>query len=89
MLLNALAAVQRPDIIDIITDNSERKSMLILELTCPDDENAAARHAEKTRKYEPLLQNLSANGFTAELHCFEVTARGLHNGTLCAALKAV
>ena len=39
--------------------------------------------------YFALQSSYSLSFSPAELHCFDVTARGLHNGTLRAALKAV
>ena len=64
---------QRPDVVVL---NAEERKILILELTCPFDSNINTAHDFKTAKYVPLMNDLTAAGFAADIFCVEVSVRG-------------
>ena len=69
------ATNERPDI--VLWSESKRR-VVLLELTCPAEEDMQAARDRKEAKYAPLLDSINATGqWTAELHTFEVGARGL------------
>ena len=63
----------RPDI--TIFSNSLRKIILI-ELTCPCEENMQSWHSTKINKYLALKTVIESNGWCVELFAVEVGARG-------------
>ena len=63
----------KPDI--TIFSNSLRKVILI-ELTCPCEENMESWHSTKINKYLALKTIIESNGWCAELFPVEVGARG-------------
>lgn len=67
---------------DILLVNKSRKKVLALELTCPDEQNVAAAHAAKVSKYAQFKQDAQKKGWSATISAFEVSTRGLHNGSL-------
>ena len=64
---------QRPDI--IIWSNT-LKMVLLVELTCPADENIAPANIRKTARYLPLGALIEANEWTCKIIPIEVGARG-------------
>ena len=63
----------RPDI--TIFSNVLRKVILI-ELTCPCEENMESWHSTKINKYLALKATIESNGWSVELFAVEVSARG-------------
>ena len=63
----------RPDI--TIFSNNLRKVVLI-ELTCPCEENMESWHSTKINKYLPLKTTIESNGWCVELYAVEFGARG-------------
>ena len=63
----------RPDI--TIFSNALRKVILI-ELTCPCEENMESLHSTNINKYLALKTTVESNGWSVELFAVEVGARG-------------
>jgi hypothetical protein len=63
----------RPD--GLIYSNTQ-KICLILELTCPYDDNIKPNHDTKMDKYKLLVNECQENGWRTKLLCFEVGACG-------------
>ena len=63
----------RPDMV-LLAD--KEKILVIIELTCPAEENIEARHCSKQEKYEELAQQCREAGWKTYLFAVEVGARG-------------
>ena len=50
--------------------------MILIELTCPCEENMEAWHNVKVNKYLPLKSVIENNGWSVELFAVDVGARG-------------
>ena len=72
----------RPDI--VIFSNSLKRVVLV-ELTCPCEENMERWHSTKLAKYSCLVNTITSNGWGADLFAIEVGARGYcsRSVTLC------
>ena len=69
---HVLATAFKPDIF-IFSDNSQE--VVLFELTCPWDSNIVRSHEFKSKKYAPLVADLS-NNFLVHFFSVEVSARG-------------
>ena len=69
----------RPDV--VIFSNSLRR-VILLELTCPCEENMTSWHATKLSKYWSLLEIIRSNKWYVDLYAIEVGARGFPSNTL-------
>ena len=69
-----LATQQRPDLVLL---NRTSKSIIIIELTIPFDQNIPTAHDYKTNKYSSLILDLGEQSYDAKLFCLEVGSRGL------------
>ncbi|KAL0220216.1 hypothetical protein RCL1_000071 [Eukaryota sp. TZLM3-RCL] len=69
----------RPDLILVskVANSTNRKSIILGELTCPMEEYLDARHAYKSGKYHRLEMILSGLNYVVESFAFEVSARGI------------
>jgi len=56
---------------DIVLVEAKSKTFVMIELSCPDDENMNQRRTFKQKKYEPLVQNATANHWKTQLHTIE------------------
>ena len=74
---------------DIVLVEAKSKTFVMIELSCPDDENMNQRRTFKQKKYEPLVQNATANHWKTQLHTIEISTRGFHNGSLRRTLSAI
>ena len=74
----------RPDI--TIFSNVLRKVILI-ELTCPCEENMESWHSTKINKYLALKTTIESNGWSVELFAVEVGARGYCSKSALCCLK--
>ena len=63
----------RPDI--VIFSNS-LKRVILIELTCPCEENMESWHSIKLNKYSALVESILLNGWCVDLFAIEVGARG-------------
>ena len=59
---------------------------VVLELTCPMEENLVKQHSFKQRKYEELALEAAQNGWRFEKLIVEVGARGFVPSHVCKAL---
>ena len=74
----------RPDI--VIFSNSTKKVILV-ELTCPCEENLLSQHEFKLNKYSKLALSCEEAGWICEVFAVEVGARGYSANSLPRALK--
>ena len=88
LVFPALVAItnQRPDML-IISQTS--KKIILVELTCPWEENAESAHEAKLTKYEELRCNAEENGWVTRVYAVEVCCRGYVSGTLRSCLFAL
>ena len=76
----------RPDM--VIFSNAE-KIIIMVELTCPSEENFQARHEAKLDKYDDLKTSCIDSGWKCHLFAVEVGARGYVAQTLSSCLSAL
>ena len=64
---------------DVVIKSANTKSLIIIELTCPSEENLEARHQDKISRYEGLAGSCRKAGWKTHLFAVEVQvgARGL------------
>ena len=74
----------RPDI-TIFSNLSKR--VIIIELTCPCEENMESWHNSKMAKYAPLKTVIEGNGWCVDLFAIEVGARGYCSKSVSCCLK--
>ena len=72
--VNVIVSKLKPD---IVVHNKEDNSIHLIELTVPFETNIQKAHDRKSSKYENLVSDISDNGFTCDLTCFEIGSRGL------------
>ena len=61
---------------DIVLYSVVEKTVILIELTCPCEENMEQWHQTKYDKYEPLSSAIKSNGWKVNLFPIEVGARG-------------
>ena len=61
---------------DIVISNYETKSVTLVELTVPFDENILAANTRKKKRYETLINDIQEKGFTVKLYAIEISSRG-------------
>ena len=76
----------RPDII-IFSNNLKR--VILIELTCPCEENMEAWHNAKVNKYMPLKSVIENNGWNVDLFAVEVGARGYCSRSVLCCFKSL
>ena len=81
---HVLVTNQRPDIVII---NESSREVVVLELTCPWDDNISRSHTYKEGKYAPLIADLSQR-YRAYLFSIEISVRGQVSGENKKRLKA-
>ena len=69
-----LPTQQRPDLVLI---NESCKSIIIIELSIPFEQNIHKTHDYKQNKYASLTADLQEQGYDAKLFCIEIGSRGL------------
>ena len=72
--VNVIVSKLKPD---IVIQNKQENSIHLVELTVPFETNISKAHERKQTKYLDLVSDISDNGFTCDLTCFEVGSRGL------------
>ena len=60
---------------DIIIYSNKQKSVILIELTCPCEENMEAWHNAKVNTYMPLKSVIENNGWNVDLFAVKVRAR--------------
>ena len=66
-------SILRPDILLFLRST---KKVIIIELTCPCEENMSQWHEEKSQKYYPLCCSIRSNGWSVYFYVIEAGARG-------------
>jgi len=61
---------------DIIIWSREGKKVILIELTCPSEENLLQAKARKSDRYALLVQQIIASGWSASLYLIEAGVRG-------------
>ena len=61
---------------DIVIWSAALKKAILVELTCPSEDNMLQAKARKSERYQPLLQQITANGWTASLFLIEAGVTG-------------
>ena len=74
----------RPDIVIV---SRRKKIVVIIELTCPCEENFSARHQDKLNRYEDLVSLCTGNGWKVHLFALEVGARGYACDTVVSCVR--
>ena len=72
---------------DIVLYSREGKKVIVIELTCPIEDNIPDAQVRKTIKYLPLINEIKENGWTPTFFTIEVGARGLVSNSLPFCLK--
>ena len=72
---------------DIVIFSNKIKRVILIELTCPCEENMESWHNTKLSKYHALKTIIESNGWRVDLIAIEVGARGFPSTTLTNALK--
>ena len=60
----------------ILLFSRSTKKVIIIELTCPCEENMSQCHEEKSQKYYPLCCSIRSNGWSDYFYAIEVRAQG-------------
>ena len=63
--------------------------MILIELTCPCEENTEAWHNAKVNKYMPLKSVIENNGWNVDLFAVEVGARGYCSRSVLCCFKSL
>ena len=71
--LSLLSSASRPD---IVMYSVLKKTVILIELTSPCEENFEDRHFDKISRYEALCVSIRENGWRHHLFAIEVGARG-------------
>ena len=61
---------------DILLFSRYTKKVIIIELTCPCEENMSQWHEEKSQKYYPLYCSIRSNGWSVYFYAIEIGAWG-------------
>ena len=72
---------------DIVLYSNSLKCVILLELTCPCEENMASWHSAKMTKYSGLINAIEWNGWCVDLFATEVGARGYCSRSITTSLK--
>ena len=81
-----VAHSKRPD---VVIFSLKIKRVLIMELTCGNEENFSNQHQRKSEKYQELCHCVEKAGWTCKLITVEVGCRGLYNDSLLQFYNAV
>ena len=76
----------RPDI-NIFCNKLKR--VILIELTCPCEENMEEWHDTKVNKYLPLKNAIENNSWSVDLFAVEVGARGYCSGSVLCCFKSL
>ena len=72
---------------DVVIYSNLLKRVIIIELTCPCEENMATWHLIKLNKYSCLVNIIKANGWVVDIFAIEVGARGYCSRSVTTCLK--
>ena len=71
---------------DIVIYSNTLKRIIILELTCPCEENMSKWHSEKFQKYFALIEQIKYGGWVVDFFVVKVGARGYCSTSLLTAV---
>ena len=74
---------------DITIFSNKRKRVILIELTCPCEENMEALHNAKVNKYMPLKSVIENNGWNVDLFAVEVGAGGYRTRSVLCCFKSL
>ena len=74
---------------DITIFSNKLKRVILIELTCPCEENMEAWHNVKVNKYMPLKSVIESNGWNVDLFAVEVGARGYCSRSVLCCFKSL
>ena len=74
---------------DLVIFSNVSKIVILIELTCPCEENFEDRHHEKLTKYNLLKEQIISNGWDCYLYAIEVGARGYCSESVPSCLRSL
>ena len=74
---------------DILLFSRSTKKVIIIELTCPCEENMSQWHEEKSQKYYPLCCSIRSNGWSVYFYAIEVGAQGFCADSVRSCLRSL
>ena len=74
---------------DIVIFSNKLKRVILIELTCPCEENMEPRHNAKVNKYMPLKSTIENNGWNLDLSAVEVGAGGYCSRSFLCCFKSL
>ena len=74
---------------DIVIYSKKIQRVVLIELTCPSEENMEERHDGKTKKYAHLVELCNLGGWVCDFFAVEVGARGYCAKSLPSTLKSL
>ena len=74
---------------DITIFSNKLKRVILIELTCPCEENMEAWHNPKVNKYWPLKSVIEYNDWSVDLFAVEVGARGYFSKSVLCCFKSL
>ena len=74
---------------DILLFSRSTKKVIIIELTCPCEENMSQWHEEKSQKYYPLFCSIRSNDWSVCFFAIEVGARGFCAGSVRSCFRSL
>jgi len=72
---------------DIVISSKHTKHAILVELTCPCEENMASSNLKKLQRYADLKEEISNKGWSVDLFVIEVGARGYCSTNVSSLLK--
>ena len=72
---------------DIVVFSNSLKRVILIELTCPCEENMESWHSIKLTKYSALVESILLNGWCVDLFAIEVGTRGYCSRSATTCLK--
>ncbi|MGY8822248.1 MAG: reverse transcriptase domain-containing protein [Pseudomonadales bacterium] len=72
---------------DIVIFSEHNKHVILIELTCPCEENMAISNSKKLKRYADLKDEISSLGWSIDLFAIEVGARGYPSTNVSSLLK--
>ena len=74
---------------DLVLYSNTLKRVILIELTCPCEENMEYWHGNKLDRYSCLCKNIRQNGWQTDLFAVEVGARGHSSRSLLSCLRTL
>ena len=72
---------------DIVIFSKSKKHVILIELTCPCEENIEFWHTDKSTKYLPLKEEIVSKDWSVDIFAIEVGARGFSSKSVAYTLK--